>query len=280
MQIDWKEAEWLNVIGVRKKKYTLWDRLCGKKVIHPSEEEFNRLGRHRCLVQRGTFGGPEKILDRLFLPTARRIRVHPKIRTEIINLFETQKDLTVGVHIRRGDFKQLPNGERYDIHSSRHPQVPLWWYQYAMHEVVQRFSSVRFFLCHNGLEHDEHSLLKRNWDLLEMPRDGLYGRIGDGHFSKTNPVADLFALACCPIIISTPMSTFCHYAANALGSPSLSIVPTPLTSKDSPGYAFCRLYGKRAPTWVKVVREGQDLHEIHSHREIPCPDYDCDVDWL
>jgi hypothetical protein len=79
---------------------------------------------------------------------------------------------------------------------------------------------------------------------------------GDAHGSKVNPVADLFALACCPLILATPLSGYSHWAANALGPPSNCIVPLPGATRDDPRRALVRMYGARLPRWRATARNG------------------------
>jgi hypothetical protein len=81
---------------------------------------------------------------------------------------------------------------------------------------------------------------------------------GEDHGSKVNPVADLFALACCPVILATPVSGYSHWAANALGPPSDCIVPLPGATREDPRRALVRLYGARLPRWSATARNGTD----------------------
>lgn len=82
-----------------------------------------------------------------------------------------------------------------------------------------------------------------------------YGYKGPDHDSRVNPVADLFALACCPVMLATPMSGYSHWAANALGIPAVCIIPRAGATLDNPLMGSLRLYGKRLPAWRAAGRE-------------------------
>jgi hypothetical protein len=61
-------------------------------------------------------------------------------------------------------------------------------------------------------------------------------------------VADLFALACCPTILATPISGYSHWAANALGCSGV-----------------VRLYGRRLPVWRAAGRTGSDTLPLNEN---------------
>jgi hypothetical protein len=64
-----------------------------------------------------------------------------------------------------------------------------------------------------------------------------------------HPADDLFALACCSVILATPMSSFSHWAANVLGAPSTAIIPADGATAAQPGWRALRLAGQRLRAW-------------------------------
>ncbi|MBF0146794.1 MAG: hypothetical protein HQL84_05105 [Magnetococcales bacterium] len=277
--LDWPDIAGLEVAGARRWKYTLLDKWMGYKVRDPDAATFHRLGRHRVLIQRGTTGGDQGILERLYRPTMARLRLHPDGRKGLrSHLSRIGNAMLVGVHIRRGDFL---GGEEdhYDIHASRHPRVPLWWYIHAMEQVRQRFGHVVFLLSHNSPDGAEEGVLRERFKLLPSLADGRYNANG-GHAATTNPVIDLFALACCPVIITTPMSTFSHFAANVLGPPSLAIQPLPVMHRAAPGLGITCLFGQRSPAWFSSLKQGTAFQPMMETAALPDPGSRVHLDWL
>lgn len=277
--LDWPETTTLKVEGARTWNYNLLDKILGKKVRDPDGVIFQQLGRHRVLIQRGTTGGDPVMLDQMYLPTMARLRLYPKERSRLqTHLGSIGNALLVGVHIRRGDFQE-DHSDHYSIHSKRHPRLPLWWYIHAMEQVQRRFGTVVFLLCHNNLDREEERQLRGRFQVLPSLADGRYNADG-GHSSTTNPVLDLFALACCPVIITTPMSTFSHFAANVIGPPSLAIQPLPVMHQHSPGLGTTYLFGKRSPAWFSSLREGTAFHPFTEVGSIPDVTSRAYLDWL
>ncbi|MBF0108335.1 MAG: hypothetical protein HQL76_04075 [Magnetococcales bacterium] len=277
--LDWPDIEGLEVAGARRWRYTPMDKLFGRKVRDPDGTTFHRLGRHRVLIQRGTTGGDQGVLDRVYLPTMARLRLNAAGREQLRrHLGRSDGAMLVGVHIRRGDFHG-EEGDGYDIHATRHPRVPLWWYIHAMEQVRSRFGHVVFLLSHNNLEPGEEGRLRERFAVLPSLADGSYNAHG-GHAAATNPVLDLFGLACCPVIITTPMSTFSHFAANVLGSPSLAIQPLPVMQRTAPGLGITTIHGHRAPAWFASLRQGTAFRPITAVEDLPDPGDRVNLDWL
>ena len=277
--LDWPDAELLQVEGARSWKYTPLDKWMGTKVRDPSPEVFHRLGNHRILIQRGTMGGDLEIQDRMFQPTIARLRLHPKGRSRLITHFsDLGNALLVGVHIRRGDF-QDGDPEIYDIHAKSHPRVPLWWYEYAMERMRDRYGSVVFFLSHNNRHNAEEARLRSRFDILPSLADGRYNP-GGGHASFADPVIDLFSLSCCPIVITTPLSTFSHFAANVLGPSSLAIQPLPFMRRQAPGLCFTRLFGQRSTAWFTSLLEETAFQSVGEVGDLPNPSARIHLNWL
>jgi hypothetical protein len=153
----------------------------------------------------------------------------------------------VGVHLRRGDFP-LCCEEVYDLHQTMLSAVPLWWHEWMMRAIVRRQPSVRFLLCHNGAS-DAAAQLKKEFEVVEVPLPNPYKR-PTGHQSAHHPVADLFALACCPVILATPVSSFSHYAANVLGDAATCLLPPPQRNRAAPAVVQVRVNRRLLRHWV------------------------------
>ena len=123
------------------------------------------------------------------------------------------------------------------------------------------------------------SALKRNFDIVQARSLNPYGRGGTDHHAELHPVVDLFALACCPIILGTPLSSFTHYAANRLGPPSACLLPPIRMQKGDS--AVCQLDGRtqRLPQWTKACRSGEGYQLLSADlREITAAP--ATIDWL
>ena len=89
---------------------------------------------------------------------------------------------------------------------------------------------------------------RRNFDLVQLPVENPYELSTPGHCATTHPIGDLFALACCQIIIATPISSF-HICRQCFGPATTCIIPpqkmrpgeTPLCRVDI--MASCSLTG-------------------------------------
>ncbi|MEG3637852.1 hypothetical protein [Magnetococcus sp. PR-3] len=277
--IDWPEMDMLEIEGARTWRYNPIDKWMGLKIRDPSAELYHQLGKHRVLIQRGTVGGDPDVLDRYLRPAMDRVRLKAAGRARLRELFAHAGDaVVVGVHIRRGDFQQ-GDPSRYDIHATRHPQVPLWWYQHAMAQMKKRYGQVAFFLSHNNLSSEEEALLRQEFQVLPSLATGSFNA-GGGHASASNPVLDLFALATTPVVIATPMSSFSHYAANVLGPASLAIQPLPVMSQEKPGFGMSTLYNQRVPAWFDSLRDGGNFQPIESLDDMPDLEHNLFLDWL
>ena len=94
---------------------------------------------------------------------------------------------------------------------------------------------------------------------------------GQDHQSASHPVADLFALACCSVILGTPGSTFTHFAANALGGPSVCLLPPLRTERTRPAIVRLESHGWRAMKWGRAWRENTDGELIEKDARLPAP---------
>lgn len=175
----------------------------------------------------------------------------------------------VGVHLRRGDFPLLAD-EFYDLHQALLSAVPIWWYEWVMQAIVKRQPATCFLLCCSGAP-EAAATLRKHFDIVEIPITNPYKKSA-GHCSAHHPVADLFALACCPVILATPVSSFSHYAANVLGRESACLVPPPQMTKRHPKVARVRAYRQLLNHWIDAcLSDGletlsPDLNELEMER--------------
>jgi hypothetical protein len=121
---------------------------------------------------------------------------------------------------------------------------------------------VVFFLSGTGDPSSHREF--RNLETITLSVDSHYHYKLDDHRSKVHPVADLFALACCPVLLATPVSGFSHWAANALGPPGDCILPLPGATRDDPRRTLVRLYGARLPRWRATSRNGAESQPLPS----------------
>jgi hypothetical protein len=117
---------------------------------------------------------------------------------------------------------------------------------------------------------DDHPWLKKNFDVFEVPTASPYDYKGPDHGSRRHPAADLFALACCNVIVGTTCSTFSHYAAHMLGDASTVLVPPAAAiTREQAQVAKLSLYGRGAHDWYAACRTGQDTTPVASAADLP-----------
>jgi hypothetical protein len=222
--------------------------------------------------------GPAFRLDPIYLEVAARVRLKPELAGAIRKTFSRFGDRPlVGVHLRRGDYADV-SGDGYDVTTVEWPSVPLWWYEHAMAAVVRRQKNALFFFSATGAP-DFHAAIRKNFDVVSLEVPNPYGYKGGGHESLVHPVADMFALACCPVILATPLSGYSHWAANVLGGPSTCLVPIPGMTRSEPAIGILRLHGMRLPVWRAFGRQSRntprasgDLGEVDFSRPA-CTDW-------
>jgi len=254
--LDWRELDSLSVEGTRKGKVRLLARIGALRVRDCDEALFQGLAGKKIILR--SLDGPAERLDPIYLEVARKVRVASHIAMGIKELFASSGGRpVVGVHIRHGDF-QVVNQDRYEITGYEWPAVPIWWYEQAMSAILAKQKEVVFFLAGTG-DPDTHAELIRNFDVITLDMASSYTYKGPDHGSRVNPVADLFALACCPVMLATPISGYSHWAANALGGPTDCIVPLPGATRQEPSMGLLRLHGSRLPRWRAAGRTGTDV---------------------
>lgn len=258
--LDWHELDSFSVAGTRRGKVRILARLGALRVRDCDAAQFASLADQKIILR--SLDGPSAQLDPIYLETAARLKLAPHLATLIRQAFAPfQNRPIVGVHIRQGDY-ELANAERYEI-DREWPAVPVWWYQALMRQIRQAQPDVAFFLSCTG-DPAAFRELHDEFDVFTLDAPSPYGYKGDDHRSTVNPVADLFALACCPVLLATPISGYSHWAANALGSPSICIVPRPGATRAEPLAGCVRLYGARLPRWRAAGRSGTDTAVLDS----------------
>lgn len=269
--LDWHELDSLSIDDTRQGKVRLLARLGALRVRHCDRALFDALGGKKIILR--SLDGPSEILDPIYLESARKVHLSSSLAASIRQSFAPYAGRpVVGVHIRHGDY-QMAREDRYEIAGVEWPAIPVWWYEKTMARIAAKQPDVCFLLSSTG-DPDSYPTLRRNFDVFTLDAVSPYTYKGADHISRVNPVADLFALACTPIMLATPVSGYSHWAANVLGSPTVSIVPIPGATPDNPLCGKVELYGRRLPVWRAAGREGTntvqlsaDLSEIDTGRK-------------
>ena len=251
--LDWHELDSFSVEDTARGRLRVLAKFGALRVRNCDRALFDTLGGRKIILR--SLDGPSELLDPIYLEVARKVKLAPALARDVVATFAKARGRpVVGVHIRHGDY-ELADAEVYRV-EREWPAVPVWWYAATMAAIKRAQPEVLFFLSGTG---DPASLPEfRGFDALTLSTGSPYDYKGEGHGSKVNPVADLFALACCPVILATPLSGYSHWAANALGPPGDCIVPLPGATRDDPKRALVRMYGARLPRWRATARNGAD----------------------
>jgi hypothetical protein len=269
--LDWPELDRLAIEDTRAGALAGWRRLLRYKPREvEADADLDRAAR-RSTVDLKVFYGDAPALDRGYRDTAARVRLRPPAANAVIAALRTAGPV-VGVHIRRGDFAGAA-APRYEPDAGRHVAVPLWWYTALMDRYARAYPGVRFFVALNGRLADEPALAARA-DVFTLAGAGSPSRRA-GHEAEVHAADDLFALACCPVILATPMSSFSHWAAHVLGPPAVTILPAAGATAERPGRRVLRLGPDRLRTWNRECKEGVRGAE----EPLPAPAAPV-VDWL
>ena len=257
--LDWHELDSFSVDDTRRGTVRLLARLGALRVRNCDAEQFATLHDKKIILR--SLDGPSEVLDPIYLETAAKVHLNPTLAADIRSMFApVQTRPLVGVHIRHGDYL-LTDAHTYRTDGIEWPAVPVWWYEQTMAAIVQQQADVCFFLSSTG-DPSTYATLHRNFDVLTLNIDSPYRYKGPDHESKVNPVADLFALACCPTILATPISGYSHWAANALGAASTCIVPLPGATREQALKGVVNIYGSRLPRWRAAGRKGTDTTAV------------------
>ncbi|MGB7542953.1 MAG: hypothetical protein WBM28_13190 [Burkholderiales bacterium] len=267
--LDWPEKDSLEVSGTHPGALMPWRRPWSTKVRDFGLPELEQMGRHSTIVLRATYG-PRDLQQRQLMPTAARLRPSPAIRQAIVQTMESRRSRpAVGVHIRHGDFRLFDDGN-YDVKRGRHPAVPMWWYSHVMDLFVRRFPDVYFVLGYAG-EAESIDPLRKKFDIVALPLTKTYRPLLPGHASSGHPVIDLFALACCSVLVASPTSTFSHWAANILGPEATCIIPPPVTSRVNPALSRVHLGKRVLLDWRDAAEQGYGATPVLSDGDLPEP---------
>jgi len=257
--LDWPELDSFRVEETRRGSVRILARIGATRVRCCDDRLFNSLRGKKIILR--SLDGPAYRLDPIYLEVASRVRLERLLSDGIRSLFSRVGDRpVVGVHIRGGDY-QPSAGDAYDPLRAEWPAVPLWWYEHVMGSIARQRKDACFFLSATG-DPGRYTVLRRNFDVVSLDMENPYGYKGADHGSKVHPVADLFALACCPLILATPLSGFSHWAANALGGPSDCLVPLAGATRRAPGTGLLRLHGMRLPVWRAFGRNTMNITAV------------------
>jgi hypothetical protein len=259
--LDWPELDSFSVADTHRGKVRIIARIGAIRVRSCDDRLFKELKGRKIILR--SLDGPAFRLDSIYLDVAAKIRLNPELARTVREGFARYGDRPmVGVHMRRGDYHDIGD-DLYDVADVEWPSVPLWWFEHAMAAVSRRQKDVLFFLSTTG-DPDSYTALRKNFDVFSMDVPNTYGYKGGGHESRVHPVVDLFTLACCPVILATPLSGYSHWAANVLGAPSTCLVPIPGMTHSEPAIGVLRLYGMRMPVWRAFGRQSRNTPRASS----------------
>jgi hypothetical protein len=254
IRLDWPELDALRIPFAGPGRPFWWTRRWGMKRLRNCDEaQFVAAGKLAAVELRGLHG-PDERMRKTYLAIAGAFQLRRDLKTAIEQMFRSVGNRpVVGIHLRRGDF--VASAGDYDTTlSGPSPMLPIEWVEAAMRRCVEFWPGCVFFLSASQAEAD-CARLRRNFDLVQLPVENPYELSTPGHCATTHPIGDLFALACCQIIIATPISSFSHFAANALGPATTCIIPP---QKMRPGETpLCRvdMHGQLLSDWIRIFRQ-------------------------
>jgi hypothetical protein len=275
--LNWHELDSFSVNGTQTGNIGFWQKLGAERVRDCDAQKFNDL-KGRNLVLR-SLDGPSDLLDSIYLEVAHKIRLKPHLSAAIQASFTPYlKRPMVGVHVRHGDY-HLENPDLYVVKGVEWPAIPVWWYEKVMANIVAKQPDVCFLLSSTG-DPNSYPTLRKNFDVFTVDAPSPYAYKGADHQSADNPVADLFALACTPVMLATPISGYSHWAANVLGAATTCIVPLEGATADNVLCGRVDLYGKRLSVWRNAGREGSDTQMLDA--DLSAIDFNkpAQLDWL
>ncbi len=267
--LDWPELDTLQIPGTRRAKLGLFARFAGLRLGLYQPEIFSELGKRRHVIVRGLYGAPSELLDVALPHVAASVALHPVARDHVKSIFAKNAGPVVGVHLRRGDFNGGIKGE-YGCRT-KHFVLQDAWVLHVMEKIRTAYPGVRFFLSYTG-DIKDYARLTERFGCFDIGLGCSYSKKKAGHASAMNPAADLFALACCNVIIATPNSSFSHWAANVLGRPSTTLMPSFSQNQDNPGILAHQLGQVRLPLWVNAGKTGTNGRPVERMEELPAPE--------
>lgn len=274
--LDWQELDSFSVADTQRGKVRLLARIGARRIRQCDRAVFDGLAGQKIILR--SLDGPEEILAPIYLEVARKIRLLPALADSIRQTFRSVANKpVVGVHIRQGDYV-ASDDTIYQL-DREWPAVSSWWYAQTMRDIARQMPDVHFFISTTG-DPNRFGQLFEGLNTFSLSAASPYGYKGSGHGSAVNPVADIFALACCSVILATPLSGYSHWAANVLGPPSDCIVPLPGATSSHSRRGLVRLHGSRLPRWRKAGRSGSDTYQLHDNWSDIVFDRAADVAWL
>jgi hypothetical protein len=271
--LDWPELDALQIATTRRGNGGLLKKINSIKVRDCDYATFTSLYKYKNIHIRGLAGAHPESLDRQLPRVIDAVRLRPELIAEVKNMYSRIGSPVIGVHIRRGDF--VVPASVADFNKNRHSAIPDSWLIRSFDMLLEKFPGVQFYLSATGKIEDYKFLVDR-YPCHMLDVRSPYGYKGAGHSSETHPIADLFALSCCSIILGTPRSSFSHWASNCLGGQSTVIMPVPKDGSFSElrlavrKFGFCRL-----PEWMKY----DWLHSDENPDKLPQP-ASAYTDWL
>lgn len=251
--MDWPEMDSLLFKAARHGRPGLFERLGAARVRRCDADQFRALATRRRIILRG-FSGPEEWMSVVYEDALSQVAFASHIVDHVESLFrQANGHPVVGVHLRQGDYRMLSE-DVYDLRKAPLSAVPIWWHEWMMQAIVNKQPDTRFLLCHNG-DGKIAARLKMNFDVLETSLPNPYLQ-PEGHKSSTHPVADLAALACCPVILATPVSSFSHFAGNVFGKRALCITPPQQMTKATPAAVCIHTRGPLLDHWANACMHG------------------------
>jgi hypothetical protein len=273
--LHWPEKASLQIAGTAAGRLPPWERIGAVKLRDFDETGLRSLETVRVINLRSTYG-PRELQRRYVLPTAARLKPHPRIAATIrdtLSRFGSRP--AVAVHIRQGDFHVFDDS--YDAAAHRHPAPALWWYAHVMRAYVRAFGDVYFVLGCSG-DPQAVAQLRGMFEIVSFPAVFDYETLLPGHRSAGHPVVDLFGLACCTTLIATPTSSFSHWVANALGPRTRAILPLPRMTRSAPAFGVAELWGSVVLDWRDAAERGLAVVPINGTRLPPVTP--AVTDWL
>jgi hypothetical protein len=271
--LDWPELDALQIATTRRGSGGLFSKINRIKVRDCDYATFASLHKYRNIHIRGLAGAHQESLDRQLPKVINAVRIRPELVAVIKRMFNKIGQPVVGVHLRRGDFV-VPSSVA-ELEKNRHNAMPDRWLIKSFGILQERFPGVHFYLSATGRIED-YKFLTDNFPCHMIDVKSPYVYKGAGHSSETHPVADLFALSCCNIILATPRSSFSHWAANCFGTPSTVIMPKPRDGSFEEINLSVRKFGLcRLPEWIKY----DWMHSDDGIDRLPQPDPGF-TDWL
>lgn len=274
--LDWPELDLLDVKATKQGPMPWLRRLIRLKPERIKNDlDLNTIARSQTVDLR-IFYGSSQMLDTLYQRLPQSLSIKAIAAKQIQNLFHDRAkgSPVVGVHLRRGDFAG-DQATVFDPDSHRHVAVPTWWYLEMMANYRRQYPGVQFFVSLNG-HLDNFPELAGKRDVFTLNLKASNHIPPTQHTSNVHAVADLFALACCNVVLATPVSSFSHFAINVLGPPATAIIPVSGATVAKCSFTALKLQFQRLNNWNEACRKATRPNHL---MELP-PPAPAALDWL